>query len=242
MTERFAVIGDVHGCSEELATLLDLLTKEGVNSIFHVGDLVDRGPDSLGVVRLCRERSLRGVMGNHEWALLRKLDLLRAGKRLDSLLEGTLTQLLATDSASEMYLRELPLLHVDDPAETVLVHGGLWPGLALWQQPLAVLFAQLIHPERPGDIRWWKTDQDGVSEEDNYGRGYRRWWEVADEPYHVIYGHTVHAEPFVYARTIGIDTGCVFGGALTAVILPEMRFVQVPAKRVYAARDRYGET
>ena len=239
MTKRFAVIGDVHGCSDELSILCDILAKEGIDSIFHVGDLVDRGPDSMDAILLCRERGVFGVMGNHESVLLRKLDALRAGRNVDSIATKVLAQSLAKDAASETYLRSLPLLHVDDKNETILVHGGLWPKLPLWKQPVAVIYAQLIHPERPGDVRWWKVDQNGVSEEENYRLGYRRWWELTDESYHVIYGHTVHPEPLVYNRTIGIDTGCVFGAMLTAVIMPEKRFIQVPAKRVYFEKDRH---
>ncbi len=235
-SNNFAVIGDVHGCIDEFSTMLDRLDQEGVREIFHLGDLVDRGPDSLGVVKLCRERGLRGVMGNHEWALLRKLDSLKAGRNKDSSFDSELALQLSYDAASEAYLRSLPKLHVDDGFETLLVHGGLWPNLPLWKQPIAVMFAQLIHPNRPGDVRWWKIDQKGISEEENYQLGYRRWWEVTDEPYHVIYGHTVHDEPFVYGRTIGVDTGCVFGRALTAVIMPEKRFIKVAAKRTYVEK------
>ncbi len=235
MQERFAVIGDIHGCSDEFSILLDRLHSEGIQSIFHVGDLVDRGPDSLGVIKLCCERDIQGVMGNHESVLLRKLDLLHRGRNIDIPLVHELSQ----DSTSEAYLRKLRWLHVMDEHETILVHGGLWPGLQLWEQPPAVMFAQLIHPERPGDVRWWGKDRDGNSEEENYNLGYRRWWELCEEPYHVIYGHTVHEKPFIYKRTIGIDTGCVFGGALTAIIMPEKRFIQIPAKRIYAPRERH---
>ena len=138
------------------------------------------------------------------------------------------------------YLESLPFLHVSDELETVLVHGGLYPEIELWQQiPHAMIRAQLIHTQRPiGDIRWWETDKEGRSEESNRAEGWVRWYEVYDHPYLCVYGHSVFKEPYYHVnkvggRSLGIDTGCVFGGTLTAVVLPEMKFISVPACREY---------
>lgn len=218
---KIAVIGDVHGCLTELEALWSSLRTMGVGEIFHVGDLVDKGPDSAGVVRFCREQGLRGVLGNHESALL---------DRLKKINRYNLSDL---DVA---YLKSLPLIHVLDDYKALIVHAGLWPGLALWQQPRSVLYARMIHPDRPGDVRWWGRGTDGVGEEDARAQGYRRWYEVCDEDALVIYGHSVAAEPRRFARTLGLDTGCVYGGSLSAVILPGEDIVSVSALRAYAER------
>lgn len=74
MASRIAIIGDIHGCVDELIALHEKLRAENITEIYHLGDLVDRGPDSVGVVRYCRENGFRGVMGNHESSLLNVID------------------------------------------------------------------------------------------------------------------------------------------------------------------------
>lgn len=232
MGQKIAIIGDIHGCLDELRTLLNLIDQTGVTQIFHLGDLVDRGPDAGGVVSLLRQRGIMGVRGNHESKLLDlrrrqvsphtiHLDQLRRARSLDQ------------DPANWDYLESLPRLHVLDhflPGPLVLVHGGLWPRLPLWKQPFAVMMAQLIDPEKPGAVAW---SNDALAR----AHGYMPWWEVWDGEETVVFGHTVFPEVHEYGTTIGLDTGCVFGGKLSAIIMPDRIFVQVKAAWPYAVRD-----
>lgn len=238
MSSPTAIIGDIHGCIGELKELVRLLRAEGVETIYHLGDLVDRGPDSVGVVRFCREQGIRGIMGNHENSLLRMIDKMnRPGVDMKSL-EGderrTYVQKLSAEDLA--YIRTLPKLHALDEYNVVLVHGGLFPGRSLYQQDVSVLFMQVIHPDRPGDIRW-RNKPGKYTLEQSRAEGFAPWQELYDGDEIAVYGHTVFAEPSVLHNSIGIDTGCVFGGKLTALVLPEKRFVSIPAKKKYAERD-----
>jgi len=228
---KIGIIGDVHGCIDELAELLDQLQKENLDAIYHLGDLVDRGPDSGAVVSLCREQGISGVMGNHEFKILDQMKKLKTNRLSDD--AARTIDSLAKNRQNLEYLAALPRLHmIDDVLDQplVLVHGGLWPGLPIWKQPQAVLFAQLIHPQKPGDVAWFNDA--GAK-----ARGLIPWPETWDGEELVVYGHSVYREPTQIGRTIGIDTGCVFGGFLTALILPDFRFLTVKANQQYSLRE-----
>lgn len=186
-------------------------------------------------------------MGNHEDSIIRLWDKketfdLEKDPRKHKML--TLSQL---DAKQVEWMRNLPKLHVFDDSGLVLVHGGLFPGRPLYEQPRNVIRAQLIHPSKKfkeGDVRWWGVDavkhRSKKTEEESRAEGYVRWYEVYDGEEDVAYGHSVFVQPFVHqnkgkGRTIGVDTGNVFGGVLTAVIHGEasLYFVSVPPKRVY---------
>ncbi len=244
MASRIAIIGDIHGCIDELKALHEKLRSESITEIYHLGDLVDRGPDSVGVVRYCRENGITGVMGNHESSLLNVIDQMNKpdfdpskmsaakGERL------AIAQGLSVDDIA--YIRALPKLHVIDEHNLILVHAGLFPGRAIHEQDRTVLYMQMIHPDRPGDIRWTRK-QGQYTNEESRAHGYASWQELYDGAERVIYGHTLYSEPNIQGLTTGIDTGCVFGGSLTAVIIPDEKIIQVKAKKKYAERhEGYG--
>lgn len=230
--KRAAVIGDVHGCFDEFQELYQMLLHESLDEIRHAGDLVDRGPDSGAVVDFCRRNKISGVVGNHESVLLERFRK-GLGRKLNEDKERTFASI--RNPADWDYLSSLPHLHVDDTLRTVYVHGGLYPGINLTNQPpKAVTTVQLIRPNGViGETRWFGVDTKGRTEAENRAEGWVRWYELCDHPYTVVYGHSVYESPLIYKNTIGIDTGCVFGGRLTAVILPERKFISIPAKRQY---------
>ncbi len=240
MGVRRAIIGDIHGCISEFQELIKLLKDEGIEEIFHLGDLVDRGPDSLAVIRLCRELQLKGVMGNHESSLLALYDRSRNSdfqvKDLPREKRGKWEIANAMSSEDLAYIRSLPKLHVLEDEKLVLVHGGLWPKRSLGEQDRSVLYLRVIHPDRPGEVRWMEKPGHYTLEESRK-EGFAPWYELYDGPEAVVYGHTVFEEPKIYKETIGIDTGCVYGGELTAFILPERSFRKVRAKKAYAKRS-----
>jgi predicted phosphodiesterase len=234
MKNRIAIIGDIHGCIDELKELLELIDNEGVPTIYHLGDLVDRGPDSGAVVSLLRRRGIFGVMGNHESKLLALLQRGPASQIRDEDKRRSALSISA-DSANLEYLKSLPRLHyIGEVLErpVVLVHAGLWPGLPLYRQPFSVMMAQLIKADTPGEVAW-------LTDENARKKGLLPWWELWDGEEIAVFGHTVFHEPQLMNRTIGLDTGCVFGGRLTALILPDFRFLSVKAKARYAEREGF---
>jgi predicted phosphodiesterase len=236
-----AIIGDIHGCLSELKELHEVLKAQGIEDYYHLGDMIDRGPDSPGVVRYCRVNGFRGVMGNHESSLLALIDRsksphFQASKLpVEKLARWDIARALS--SKDIQYIRSLPKLHVFDDLKIVLVHGGLWPNRSLWEQDRSILYLQVIHPNKPGEVRW--TRRPGLyTLEESRAEGFSPWQELYDGEEEVVYGHSVFAKPSFQKSTLGIDTGCVYGGYLTAYVLPDRRFVQVKAHRAYASHTK----
>ncbi|HEY1669259.1 MAG TPA: polynucleotide kinase-phosphatase [Trebonia sp.] len=239
-TGPFDVIGDVHGCLPELLALLEklgyALTRDdsgravnaahpgGRRAIF-LGDLVDRGPDSPGVLRLAMGMVAAGtalaVPGNHEDKLLRAL---RGRKvRVSHGLETTLAQLAAEPpefrASVEAFLDSLTSHYVLDGGRLVVAHAGL---------------SQKLQGRASGRVRSFCLYGQTTGETDAYGLPVRYPWA---EDYRgravVLYGHTPVPAPEWVNNTLCLDTGCVFGGSLTALSYPERLLVSAPAARVY---------
>ena len=236
----FDVIGDVHGCLEELLELLGELGYEVVRDaqgravdarhpegrrVVFVGDLVDRGPDSVGVLRLAMGMTGAGhalaVPGNHENKLIRALD--GRDVRVSHGLETTLAELAGE---SEDFRREVRdwcyglVSHlVLDDGRLVVAHAGL---------------KEEYHGRASGRVRSFALYGDTTGETDEYGLPVRLPWA---RDYRgsamVLYGHVPTPEPEWINRTMCLDTGCVFGGRLTALRYPEKEIVQVSARQVW---------
>ena len=238
----FDVIGDIHGCRDELETLLDRLGygivrdgdgravdaahPEGRKVVF-VGDLVDRGPDSPGVLRLVMGMVAAGhalaVPGNHENKLVRAL----TGRTVQVThgLAETLAQ-LAEETGEfskqvEVFCRDLVSHLVLDGGRLVVAHAGL---------------KEAYHGRASARVRSFALYGDTTGETDEFGLPVRYPWA---NDYRgaamVLYGHTPTPEPEWVNNTMCLDTGCVFGGKLTALRYPEKEIVSVPAQRVWYA-------
>jgi protein phosphatase len=237
----FDIVGDVHGCRDELVALLtdlgyavapdgsDALPPEGRRAVF-LGDLVDRGPDSAGVLRLVMGMVERGhalaVPGNHEAKLERALSGRKA--TVGHGLAETLDQVAA--AGPEFAARVRTFL------------GGLVSHLVLDDGRLVVAHAGLredLQGRASGAVRAFALYGDTSGEKDEDGFPVRRdWGRVYRGRAMVVYGHTPVAEPEWVNRTLCIDTGCVFGGRLTALRYPERELVSVPAARTYTEPPR----
>ncbi|MEV6812959.1 polynucleotide kinase-phosphatase [Micromonospora sp. NPDC051296] len=245
LTGPFDIVGDVHGCRAELEALLvrlgwqlhrddagrpvDATHPSGRTAVF-VGDLVDRGPDSPGVLRLVMGMVAAGhalcVPGNHEQKLLRKLRG-RNVKVAHGLAE-TLEQLeaepaeFATDVAT--FVDGLVSHYVLDGGQLVVAHAGL---------------KEEYQGRASGRVRAFALYGETTGETDEYGLPVRYPWarEYRGSAM-VVYGHTPTPEPEWVNNTICIDTGCVFGGRLTALRHPERELVSVPAEREWYAPVR----
>lgn len=217
MPGRIIAIGDIHGCHNEFADLLDLLSPAKDDRLILLGDLVNRGPDSCKVIDLARAHGALALLGNHELRLLafRKT---KDSARLKETDADTLRQLRPSDWD---FLAQMPLTHHVPELNTVFVHGGFLPGIP-WQK-------------QPADIvtRIQVIDSDGRPRKRADAPRSPAWADLWSGPPFVIYGHTPRSEPYKLKWSLGIDTACAMGGALTAFILPEKRIVQVKARKKY---------
>ncbi|WP_375418192.1 polynucleotide kinase-phosphatase [uncultured Hymenobacter sp.] len=243
-TGPFDIIGDVHGCYDELLALLGQLDYQveaepvaddrdlgvrvtppaGRRAVF-LGDLVDRGPASPQVLRLVMRMVRDGVAlcvpGNHDIKLLRHL----SGKKvsINHGLGETLAQLEAEPAAFggqvRQFLDGLVSHYVLDGGRLVVAHAGLTEDMQGRGSGAVRAFA--LFGETTGEI-----DEFGLPVRYEWAREYRGRALVA-------YGHTPVPDPEWLNNTIDIDTGCVFGGRLTALRYPERELVSVPAARVY---------
>ncbi len=240
----FDIIGDVHGCADELEQLLHLLGYEqsagaggelvyahpqGRKAVF-LGDLVDRGPRILDTVRMVRGMVKAGtalcVPGNHDMKLLRKL----RGKdvHISHGLERTLAEIEALPEGvrgpfvQDMidFLDGLISHYVLDDGKLVVAHAGLKEEMQGRGSRKVRDFA--LYGETTGE-----TDEFGLPARHNWAADYRGRALV-------VYGHTPVPEPEWLNRTINLDSGCVFGGKLTALRYPERELVAVAAARTYA--------
>ncbi len=215
---RTIVIGDVHGCAEELRALLLRLGRQPGDEFIFLGDLVNKGPDSHGAIRLVRELPQAScLLGNHE---LRLLNYRRDGDK-KPLKDYDWETLRTLEPADWAFLENLPLTRYLPALGIVLVHGGFLPNQP-WQ-------------DQPADVvtRIQVIDEKGRPRKRNDAPQCPSWADLWQGPPFVIYGHTPRPEIYRTTWALGIDTGCVYGGHLTACILPEKEIVQVPALRKY---------
>jgi protein phosphatase len=234
----FDIIGDVHGCYDELSALLaqigykiesgpdgpKVAPPDGRKAVF-VGDLVDRGPKIPDVLRLVMRMVDEGtalcVPGNHDMKLMRKLkgrDVQMTHGLADSV------QQLDKESpefkqAVVKFLDDLVSHYVFDDGKLVVAHAGM---------------KEEMQGRGSGKVRDFALYGETTGETDNYGLPVRYNWAAEYRgTAMVVYGHTPIAEPEWLNRTINIDTGCVFGGKLTALRYPERELVSVLALHTY---------
>jgi protein phosphatase len=253
----FDIIGDLHGCCDELEELLGVLgyvrNEGGIfvhpqgRRAFFLGDLVDRGPrivDTLELIMgMCETGSALCVPGNHDMKLLRKLrerndtkKFSHGGHHRRKISETQITHglsdtlaewdALPTDEREPFeekviaFLDSLVSHFLLDDGKLVVAHAGMKEGM---------------QGRASGSVREFALYGETTGETDEFGLPVRFDWASAYRGRAtVVYGHTPVPEPEWFNRTINIDTGCVFGGKLTALRYPEKELVFVPAQRVYS--------
>ena len=232
------IIGDIHGCLDEALELLaqlgyDVAIVDGRYTLSHgqgrkvvfVGDLVDRGPNSPGVIRLVMDSVAAGaafcVAGNHDVKLSRALrgrDV-KVTHGLAESLEQLKQETPEFRKSAADYLDGLVSHYVFDAGRLVVAHAGL---------------REEMHGRGSGAVRQFAMYGETTGETDDYGLPVRYNW-AADYrgKAMVVYGHTPVPEAEWINNTICLDTGCVFGGKLTALRYPERELVAVTAHRMY---------
>jgi protein phosphatase len=242
----FDIIGDVHGCFEELWSLLEQLGydieevkhtnqhytvthPQGRKAIF-LGDLVDRGPDSPRVLRLVMDMVALGqalcVPGNHDMKFLKKLQ--GRDVRIAHGLAETLAQMEQKTPAFrtevERFLDGLVSHYVLDDGKLVVAHAGM---------------KDTMQGRGSRAVRDFALYGETSGETDEFGLPVRyKWAEEYRGRAMVVYGHTPVHEPEWLNHTLNIDTGCVFGGQLTTLRYPEKELISVPAKQTYCEPAR----
>jgi hypothetical protein len=210
---RTVVVGDVHGCAGELEELLEQVRfDDRKDRLVFVGDLVARGPDSIGTLDLARKLGGRIVRGNHEEKLLAWR---HRGKALGPDHERVAEKL----SAEHWKMLEHTPLWLELPEHGVLVvHAGVVPGTPVDETPPeALLKIRTVD----GRGRWSDDPEEGPV-----------WGARYTGPPHVVFGHNARADVQLHPWATGLDTACVYGGRLTAVVLDENE----PMPRGVAAR------
>lgn len=207
---RTCVVGDVHGCSAELARVVELCRADRV---ILVGDLFTKGPDPVGVWRQIREGAFEAVLGNHDVRLLDVLGGLRKG---DLEAHAVIDALDETGNAWRDWMAARPLFL--ELEQFWVVHAGLHPTLGVEETTRRMALTMRRWPDDEPENPYWHQEYCGE-------KG-------------VIFGHDARrglvqrrkgGRPYL----VGLDTGCVYGGQLSAYVVEDERLVHVPALRVY---------
>lgn len=225
---RVLIVGDVHGCYDELDELLQKYRKPG-DTVILAGDIVNKGPKSVEALRLARSLDqCHSLIGNHELVSLRGRFEREGGKSPDCAPRYAWTDELSESDVE--WICRLPFTIALPAHDVIVVHAGLVPGIPLEHQA-------------PEDMT---TMRDLVRGDDmSYRASYKSelgavaWADEWPSRPHVYFGHDAKRGLQLAKYATGLDTGCVYGGALSAAILERGRtvqIVQVQAKRQYAPK------
>lgn len=212
MRARTIVIGDIHGCYDELVHLLGEVKFGGRDRVISTGDLIVKGEKNRQVLDLfMSDERFSAVVGNHDMALRRRWN--GEDVALKPAQKDAFKQLRADKELYARYLNEQPFMI--DLGSHLVVHAGLRPNVAL-------------HSQSTDDLIELRTL--GADRESHHGTP---WYEQYNGDKTIIFGHWVSTEPRRGRKAIGLDTGCVYGGRLTAYIVETGELKSVPARRSY---------
>lgn len=267
---RTFVVGDIQGCYQSLSSLLTEINFDpDSDRLWAVGDLVNRGPQSLDVLRFCHDLgdSFKTVLGNHDLHLLaiaRGCAEPRKSDTIDEILNAPDRELLLD------WLQSQPLLYTDDEHQVALVHAGIPPMWSLdeaqknadevsvvLQSSQADQFFSNMYGNQPdlwddslnGPDRWrlitnyltrmrfcsteGRLELSQKDKPDTAPEGFSPWYDLPRQPQgnvRILFGHWASLEGKVNTQQLqALDTGCVWGGSLTALELSEFKRFSVPA-------------
>lgn len=233
--ERLDIIGDVHGCYDELRILMGTLgyrilssgklNKPKGRNLAILGDLTDRGPDSAGVLDLCIKLWKQGVifvLGNHCYKLLRALKghKVKISDELQVTIDGIRARGAEFEKQVIEFLAQIPYKY--ENKDVILVHAA---------------YSQLARGERAERLALY-GETDGKFDENGFPIRAERWETAYMGGKTIVHGHMCVPEPIIRhvsngGRIVNVDTSCCFGGKLTALRFPEMELISVPARKVY---------
>ncbi|MCB0317996.1 MAG: metallophosphoesterase [Bdellovibrionales bacterium] len=206
--KRTIIVGDVHGCLTELEELLaKLVFDKSKDRLIFVGDLVNKGPDSIGVLKLTQSLNAEVVMGNHDLGLL---------EGTSKLAEQVAIQMGEDLDYWKSYISSFKPYIEDD--NFIVVHAGFAPNQSLAETDLRILTR----------IRTW--DGKGEELQDSLNPA---WFEFYKGSKLVVFGHWARLGLMQKDNVVCLDSSCVYGGELSALVLPEKKIVQVKARKNY---------
>ena len=214
---RTIAIGDVHGCAWEFEKLLKKIKPETCDTVIQLGDLINKGPDSHFALKIARDNHILAVMGNHELRMI-KAKIKNQGVSLTGYNLETYKQLTKKDWK---WIQELPKYIHLKALNSIFVHGGFLPTMPWKSQPIEIVSQIQV------------IDKNGFPKKRSEAPNCNLWVHQWKKKPSVIYGHLPRRKVYKTSKTIGIDTGCVYGGCLTAYIVEEQRTVRVAARRAY---------
>ncbi len=197
-------IGDVHGCADELRDLLECLHPGADDQVVFVGDLVARGPDTAGVLRIARDLGALCVRGNHEHRLIHAHQARMNGQRGPRLGPSHMRLLDTLSDEDWVQLDALPLSLEFPDHEIRVVHAGVAPGVPLKSQQAWTL----MHIRSLTKLG---------SPSDRYSP--RSWALSYHQQPHIVFGHNAQAGLQLHPYATGLDSACVYGGRLSALVL-----------------------
>jgi bis(5'-nucleosyl)-tetraphosphatase (symmetrical) len=223
--KRFIVIGDIHGCFDELLELLDLVSFDRKKDIVClVGDLVNKGPKSSEVVSFARKNGFLSVRGNHDEACLVAI---AKGKEIrdPSKIPERYQWLASLTEEDVQYLETLPYSISIPELGCIIVHAGMVPNVPLQEQDeFSLVTMRSLRECSSGG--WIGSDSDTHPDD-------LPWAPMWAGPAHAYFGHDAKKGLQQTRWATGLDTGCVYGNQLSAAILPGGEIVSVPAQKVY---------
>ena len=229
---RTIIIGDIHGCLEELKALLAACRyDERTTRVVLVGDLVNKGPASAECVTFVRTAGFHCVRGNHDDAALFAWEQRETERQDGGAAEGGSDKYSYTESFSKEdveFLASLPHTLRITQHQVLVVHAGLEPDVALRDQEAAGMIT--MRNLLPGG-GWTAKHKEGKSWAKAWSPDEKRFPGVA----HVVFGHDAKRGLQKHQHATGLDTGACYGKELTALVLPERKIVSVAAGSVYSA-------
>ena len=246
---RNIIIGDVHGCIDELKELINKLEIVSTDHLFFIGDLIDKGPDSVGVVKyvyeLSKLHSTILILGNHEEKFLRFLYNKENNKKALAEMKTTpdfeiLASNLLVDEIE--FLKQSFYTYNIKEQNILLLHGGI-TGNCILNLSVNYQYHTNTSKQFKGLDLITKTrhlDKSGKFVSLGQENEHTQFWAETYDGKHgkVIFGHNpfMQATPKYFKNAIGVDTGCVFGGYLTALIITEnkIEYITIPAKNKYS--------
>lgn len=218
-TSRQIIIGDVHGCFDELKELLKKINYQNQatkDQLFFVGDLINKGPKSLEVLQLAYQEGAVCVKGNHEMAFLEYVQTPYQERKVNPSFDQLIHQMA---DQLDFWIKEIsawPYFHHHD--NFLLVHAGVVPDIAVEKTPHRFLCT----------MRTWDGRGFDLKNENNPA-----WYQLYHGEKMIIYGHWAKEGLNVRSKTIGLDSGCVYGKKLSCLIFPSKEIVQVNAQKAY---------
>lgn len=211
--KRTLIIGDVHGCLDELQRLLDTMDYSPEDRLVFVGDLINKGPDSLGVLEYVDSLDAEVILGNHELGFVQ---FIKGNYPGNTEMEETKAQLIPNLDRWVQWMENL--LVFIETSDFLVIHAGLPPETS----------SENVDKYVATNIRTWDGIGRDLGNPDN-----PPWYELVTYDKLIIFGHWANQGLLVRDDVIGLDSGCVYGNQLSGLELPSGRIYQVEAKKTY---------